>query len=249
MGQQHATAQRERLDQALVARGFFETRARAQAAIEAGLVTVGGVVARKASQGVDAGAPITAEAPHPYVSRGGVKLAAALDHFRISPAGRRCLDIGASTGGFTDCLLQRGAAHVAAVDVGSGQLHPKMRADPRILSLEETDIRRVDPLAIGKPACLVVIDVSFIGLREVLPHATRLAAADAQLIALIKPQFETVRSALKKGILRDETLRRDIVDAITSAVAALGWTILGVMPSPIAGGDGNAEFLLAAFRP
>ncbi len=237
----------KRLDQALVERGFFETRARAQAAIEAGLVTVDGAAARKASQGVADSAVLTAEAPHPYVSRGGVKLAAALDHFGIDPAGMRALDIGASTGGFTDCLLQRGAAHVLAVDVGTAQLHHSLNGHPRITSLEGMDIRAL-PADAAKGVALITADVSFISLSAILPEAWRLSVDGALLIALIKPQFEAERSALKKGILRDEARQQAIVQRMTAEAEAIGWRTLGVIPSPIMGGDGNREFLLAARR-
>jgi 23S rRNA (cytidine1920-2'-O)/16S rRNA (cytidine1409-2'-O)-methyltransferase len=240
-------AERERLDQVLVTRGFFETRARAQMAIEAGLVTVDGLAARKASQAVLASAVLTAEQPHPYVSRGGVKLAAALDHFSIDPAGAICLDIGASTGGFSDCLLQRGAALVVAVDVGTAQLHARLKGHPRMISLEQTDIRQVALAEAQRPA-LVVVDVSFIGLRDVLPAATALAAANAQLIALIKPQFEAGKKALKKGILRDESLYPQVIADIELALTGLGWSVRDTIASPIDGGDGNREFLVAAAR-
>jgi 23S rRNA (cytidine1920-2'-O)/16S rRNA (cytidine1409-2'-O)-methyltransferase len=234
-----------RLDQALVARGLFETRARAQAAIAARLVRVDGVAARKASQIVLPNAVLAAESPYPYVSRGGVKLAAALDHFGIDPAGSACLDIGASTGGFTDCLLQRGASHVLAVDVGTDQLHAALRKDPRVTSLEQTDIRA---LKAERPVDIVVIDVSFISLADVLPEAGRFAKPDAKLVALIKPQFEAGRKALKKGVVRDAAVHAAVVVKAREAAEACGWHVLGVMPSPIEGGDGNREFLLAAQR-
>jgi 23S rRNA (cytidine1920-2'-O)/16S rRNA (cytidine1409-2'-O)-methyltransferase len=230
-----------------VSRGFFDTRARAQAAIAAGGVTVEGAPARKPSQIIRPGMVLTAEQPHPYVSRGGVKLAAALDAFGIDPAGQTCLDIGSSTGGFTDCLLQRGAAHVVAVDVGTAQLHASLRPDPRIHLFEQTDIRKM-MLEPGLIPTLVVIDVSFIGLRDVLPAATHLAAPAATLVALIKPQFEAGRKALKKGIVRDDAIFDAVIGDIGLVMRSLGWRNIRSMPSPITGGDGNREFLITAER-
>jgi 23S rRNA (cytidine1920-2'-O)/16S rRNA (cytidine1409-2'-O)-methyltransferase len=185
---------------------------------------------------------------HPWVSRGGVKLAAALDAFRIDPEGRVCLDVGASTGGFTEVLLARGAARVYAVDVGHDQLHPRLRGRREIVSLEDTDIRALDARKLPETADIIVIDVSFISLRLVLPAALKFARRPAQLAALIKPQFEAPRRSLKKGIVRDPALHRSACDDIAAAVASLGWTVLGIVPSPVLGGDGNAEFLLGAER-
>jgi 23S rRNA (cytidine1920-2'-O)/16S rRNA (cytidine1409-2'-O)-methyltransferase len=241
-------ALKERLDHALVARGFFPTRARAQAAIEVGLVTVDGEPARKASQMVEASAGLTAEAPHPYVSRGGVKLAKALDHFNIDPTGLHCLDIGASTGGFSDCLLRRGAAFVTAVDVGTAQLHAALKGHPRLASFEQKDIRAFAPEQFVQAPALVVIDVSFISLKEILPAATALAAQTALMVVLVKPQFELARSSLKKGIVRDEVLRKAALDKACEAAQAIGWRLLGSTLSPITGGDGNVEFLVALQR-
>lgn len=239
---------RVRADLLLVERGLFESRARAQAAIAAGLVSADGVILRKASETVPDSATIAAQAPHPYVSRGGVKLAAALDTFGYDPAGLTCLDVGASTGGFSDVLLRRGAAHVYAVDVGQAQLHESLRGHPRLTSLESRDIRTLDPGLLAEAPTLAVIDVSFISLKLVLPAVATLLAPQAQLVALVKPQFETKRSALKKGVLRDEALQRQICTEIAEVVAGLGFTVSGPIPSPIEGGDGNREFLLGGTR-
>jgi 23S rRNA (cytidine1920-2'-O)/16S rRNA (cytidine1409-2'-O)-methyltransferase len=239
---------RVRADLLLVERGLFESRARAQAAIAAGLVSADGVVLRKASETVPVSAEIAAQAPHPYVSRGGVKLAAGLDAFGYDPAGLICLDVGASTGGFSDVLLRRGAVHVYAVDVGQAQLHESLRGHPRLTSLESRDIRTLDPTVFAAPPALAVIDVSFISLRLVLPAVARLLAPRAKLVALVKPQFETKRSALKKGVLRDEALQRQICAEMAEFVAGLGFAVSGPIPSPIEGGDGNREFLLGGER-
>ncbi|MDJ1157773.1 TlyA family RNA methyltransferase [Chelatococcus sp. SYSU_G07232] len=239
---------RKRADLLLVERGFFDSRAKAQAAIAAGLVTADGRPVRKASEEIAPGAAITAEPAHPYVSRGGVKPAAALDTFGIDPAGRTCLDLGASTGGFTQVLLSRGAARVFAVDVGHGQLHPSVAADPRVLALEDTDARRLTRDDIPIPVDLVVADVSFISLALVLPPVLGLCAEEAALVALIKPQFEAGRAHLRKGIVRDRAVHEAVCADIAAHVRALGFAVLGVIPSPIAGGDGNREFLIAARR-
>jgi 23S rRNA (cytidine1920-2'-O)/16S rRNA (cytidine1409-2'-O)-methyltransferase len=232
----------------LVERGFFASRARAQEAIAAGLVTVNGATLRKASDILPDEAAITAEQPHPYVSRGGVKLAAALDAFAIDPTGCVCLDVGASTGGFTEVLLLRGAAHVYAVDVGHGQLHPKVAQDPRVTNLEGTDARSLDESLVPQPADLLVSDVSFISLRLVLPAAVALLKPRAALAILVKPQFEAGRDHVKKGIVRDEAVHRAVCGSMTDFVTSLGFRPLGLVPSPIEGGDGNREFLLGARR-
>lgn len=237
---------RLRADRLLVERGLFDSRAKAQAAIEAGLVFANGKKVVKASETIAADAAIEASAAHPYVSRGGVKLAAALDHFGFDAKGRVCLDVGASTGGFTQVLLERGASKIYAVDVGSGQLHETVRARPEVVSLEQTDIRALAPAQLTPPPDLVVIDVSFISLRLVLPPALSLTKRPAQLIALIKPQFEAGRAQLKRGIVRDTAVHQAVCDDIAAFVTALGWCVIGIMPSPISGGDGNVEFLLGA---
>jgi len=237
---------RTRADLLLVERGLFESRARAQAAIAAGRVTADGVVLRKPSDEIAAGAVLDAAPEHPWVSRGGLKLAAALDHFGFDPAGRVCLDVGASTGGFTDVLRARGARRVYAVDVGRGQLHPKLRGDSAIVSLEQTDVRTLDPFA--EPPDLAVVDVSFISLRLVLPAVDRLLRRPAQLVALIKPQFEAGRAHVKKGIVRDPAVRVAVCDEVTAFAVSSGWDVIGVIPSPIEGGEGNREFLMGARR-
>lgn len=237
---------KERADRLLVERGLFDSRAKAQAAIEAGLVFANGKQVVKASETIAADAAIQASPAHPYVSRGGVKLSAALDHFGFDPKCRVCLDVGASTGGFTQVLCERGASKVYAVDVGSGQLHETVRARPEVVSLEQTDIRALAPAQLTPPPDLVVIDVSFISLRLVLPPALALTKRPAQLIALIKPQFEAGRAQLKRGIVRDTAVHQAVCDDIAAFVTGLGWCVIGIMPSPISGGDGNVEFLLGA---
>ncbi|HEY4942218.1 MAG TPA: TlyA family RNA methyltransferase [Rhizomicrobium sp.] len=239
---------RQRADRLLVERGLFPSRTKAQAAIAAGLVTANAAPVRKASEEIAVDAALSATPAHPYVSRGGVKLAAALDHFKFDPQGRICLDVGASTGGFTQVLLERGAKRVYAVDVGHGQLHESLRGRPEIVSLEQTDIRTLSAAQLNEPPDLVTVDVSFISLKLALPPALALAKPPAQLIALIKPQFEAGRAQAKKGIVRDPAVHAAVCDDISAFVASLGWRVLGIIPSPIAGGDGNAEFLLGAAK-
>jgi 23S rRNA (cytidine1920-2'-O)/16S rRNA (cytidine1409-2'-O)-methyltransferase len=240
--------ERQRADRLLVERGLFESRAKAQAAIAAGLVTANGVPVGKASDVVAIDAVLQAAPEHPWVSRGGVKLAAALDHFHIDPKGRVCLDVGASTGGFSHVLLERGARRIYAVDVGRGQLHPSLQGRPEIISLEETDIRALTPALLPEPPDLVVMDVSFISLKLVLPPALALSRPTAQLVALIKPQFEAGRAHLKKGVVRDPQVHQAVCEDISAFVAGLGCEVLGIIPSPVTGGDGNREFLLGARR-
>ena len=237
---------RKRADIVLVERGFFSSRARAQAAIAAGLVSVGGVALRKASDEVAGDAPIEAEAPHPWASRGGVKLAAALDTFALGPSGLVCLDVGASTGGFTDVLLARGAAKVIAVDVGRGQLDQRLAADPRVCSLEGVDARALTVEMLGEQPDAIVLDVSFISQRFVLPHVLKLAAEPAWLVSLIKPQFELGKADLVKGRVKSEAALERACAAVRAAIEAQGWTVLGLIPSPILGGAGAREFLIAA---
>lgn len=239
---------RARIDRLLVERGFMESRARAQAAIAGGLVRVDGAVVTKASAEVPADAVIEAREPHDYVSRGALKLEAALNAFALDPAGLAALDVGASTGGFTEVLLRRGARHVYAVDVGRDQLHPRLRGRPDVSVMETTDIRALATSALP-PADLVVMDVSFISLSLVLPAALAFAGPQAALVALVKPQFEAGRAALKKGVVRDPAVHEAVCLKAREEVAALGWRVLDVIPSPIAGGDGNREFLLGARRP
>ncbi len=237
---------RKRADLVLVELGLFPTRARAQAAIAAGLVSVDGAVVAKSSENIDPSARIEASAPHPWVSRGGVKLAAALEEFALDPNGLACLDVGASTGGFTDVLLARGARRVVAVDVGHGQLDPRLRADPRVVALENADARQLTPAMLGEPPQAIVCDVSFISLRLVLPPVLALAAKPAWLVALIKPQFEAGRGNLVKGAVKDPAIHARVCDEIRDCVENLGWTSVGLIASPIAGGDGAREFLYAA---
>jgi 23S rRNA (cytidine1920-2'-O)/16S rRNA (cytidine1409-2'-O)-methyltransferase len=239
---------RERADRLLVARGFYESRARAQAAITAGLVTADGVPIRKASDAISSTAEIEAKPEHPYVSRGGLKLAAALDHFQLDLAGRVCLDVGASTGGFSEVLAVRGARRIYAVDVGTGQLHPRVAARSEVESMEQTDIRTLDPARLAEPPDFAVVDVSFISLKLVLPAIGKLLRARATIIALIKPQFEAARAAIEKGIVRDPAVHAAVCDDIAAFFAAEGWRVGGVIPSPIPGGDGNREFLIEAER-
>jgi 23S rRNA (cytidine1920-2'-O)/16S rRNA (cytidine1409-2'-O)-methyltransferase len=239
---------RERADRLLVARGLFESRARAQAAIAAGLVTADGVPVRKASDEISTAAVIAAEAEHPYVSRGGVKLAAALDEFALDVRGCVCLDVGASTGGFTEVLLERGARCVFAIDVGSHQLHQRLRGRTDIISLEQTDIRALDPAHLSDGPDFATIDVSFISLKLVLPAVSKLLAPRAKLLALIKPQFEADRRHSKKGIIRDEAVQKMVCEDIGAFIASLGWQVGGLTPSAILGGDGNREFFIEAER-
>ena len=239
-------ASRIRIDRLLVERGLFESRAKAQAAIAAGRVTADEVTVANPSDEVSGDAILRAEPAHPYVSRGGVKLAAALDHLHFDPKGRVCLDVGASTGGFTQILLERSARRVYAIDVGRDQLHPRLRARPEIVSLEGSDIRGLDRLP--EPPDFITVDVSFISLKLVLPPALRFATMPACLLALIKPQFEAGRANAKKGIVRDPRVHAAVCDDIASFVASLGWRVAGTIASPIPGGDGNREFFIGAFH-
>jgi 23S rRNA (cytidine1920-2'-O)/16S rRNA (cytidine1409-2'-O)-methyltransferase len=239
---------RERADHLLVTRGLFESRSKAQEAIKAGLVTADGVPVRKAAQAISANALLTAKPAHPFVSRGGQKLAAALSHFRIDPINKVCLDVGASTGGFTDVLLRNGARRVYAVDVGRDQLHSSLRGRPEVVSLEKTDARKLDGSHIAEPIDLFAVDLSFISLKKVLVCVTRFSAPGGKLVALVKPQFEVGRKFVRKGVVRDSKLHRAACEEVIAFVATLGWEELGVIESPILGGDGNREFLLAARR-
>ena len=239
---------KSRLDVALVERGLAETRAAAQRLVMAGLVFSGDRRLDKAGQSVAPDIQLEVRGqPHPYVSRGGLKLERALDHFAVPVTDRIALDVGASTGGFTDCLLQRGAAKVYAVDVGTNQLAWKLRSDPRVVSMEKTNIRGITRAEIPEPIDLVVCDASFIGLRTALPAALALAASGAHLAALIKPQFEVGKGRVGKGgIVREHELHQEVVDTIVAWLAEQpGWQVLGVTDSPITGADGNREFLIA----
>ncbi len=238
-----------RLDQALVERGLAESRAKAQAAIMAGLVFSGDKRLDKPGHAIAADQPLELRGkPHPWVSRGGVKLKHALDCFGLDPTGRVCLDIGASTGGFTDVLLQHGAAKVYAVDVGEGQLDWRLRNDPRVVVLEKTNARHLTQEQISEPISAVVCDASFIGLETVLPAPLKLAQPGAFAVALIKPQFEVGRERVGKGgVVRDATLHEEVCARIQAWWRALpGWRVLGLEPSPILGPEGNREFLIAA---
>jgi 23S rRNA (cytidine1920-2'-O)/16S rRNA (cytidine1409-2'-O)-methyltransferase len=239
---------RLRADRLLVERGLFESRAKAQAAIAAGLVTADDARVAKASDEIATDARLSAAPAHPFVSRGGVKLVAALDHFHFDPRGLICLDVGSSTGGFTEVLLGRGALRVYAVDVGHGQLHGSLRARSDVVSFESTDIRGLAASLLPELPDLVVVDVSFISLKLVLPAALALARPSARLVALIKPQFEAGRGRTKKGIVRDPQIHAAVCDDIAGFVTALGWTVAGLIPSPISGGDGNREFFIGAHR-
>ncbi len=240
-----------RLDQALVARGLVATRARARDLVLRGEVSVGGRTVTKPSTSVDdSHALAVAGGAGAYVSRGALKLRHALDHFGLSATGRTALDIGASTGGFTETLLAAGATRVFAVENGRGQLHPSLLADPRIVSLEGTDARGLDRAIIPEAVGAVVADVSFVSLTKALPAALALTGPGAWLIALIKPQFELEPGRVPRdGIVKDETARQDAVARVTGWVADLaGWRGLGLTPSPIQGGGGNVEYLLGAQR-
>jgi 23S rRNA (cytidine1920-2'-O)/16S rRNA (cytidine1409-2'-O)-methyltransferase len=239
---------RKRADVLLVERGLFDSRTRAQAAIAAGLVTADGAPLRKASDEVATNAVLKATPEHPFVSRGALKLAAALDHFGFDPGGDICLDVGASTGGFTEMLLASGASRVYAVDVGRGQLHARLRADQAVVSLEETDIRSLDPAALPEVPDWATVDVSFISLKLVLPALDGLLARPSWLVALIKPQFEAGRAHLKKGIVRDPAIHAAVCADIEAFAISLGWEVAGIIPSPITGAEGNSEFLLGARR-
>jgi 23S rRNA (cytidine1920-2'-O)/16S rRNA (cytidine1409-2'-O)-methyltransferase len=245
---QDKPAPHSRADVALAQRKFFASRAKAQEAIAAGLVRADGKIIRKASESIGPGATIEAAPAYPWVSRGGVKLAAALDAFGFDPTGQVCLDVGASTGGFTHVLLTRGAAEVVCVDSGHGQLHAMIASDPRIVAHEGMDARRLSKTSLTRAPSLVTCDVSFVSLSLILPAVLPLAAANAALVALIKPQFEAGPGRTVKGIVKDSAIRRQVCDKIEGVVKSLGWQIIGIMPSPIEGGDGNQEFLLGAIK-
>lgn len=240
---------RRRLDQLLVDRGLADSRTRAQALVLGGKVRVGvGDAARrdrKPGDLLDPTVPVAVDAPDPYVSRGGHKLAAALDAFGINPAGLVCLDTGASTGGFSDVLLQRGATRVYAVDVGRGQLADSLRRDPRVVSLERTNARALRPGVLPEPVSLAVVDVSFISLGLVLgPIAGCFGPTGGPLVPLVKPQFEAGRAALDRGVVRDPAVHLDVLRAVVTRARALGLAAQDAIASPILGPEGNREFLL-----
>ena len=243
---------KQRLDQLLVDRGLVPTRTKAQALIMAGKVMLCTQRLTKPGQMVPHDAEIVLEGEeHPWVSRGGMKLSHALAHFGLNPAGKICLDVGASTGGFTDVLLHHGAAKVYAVDVGHGQLDWKLRNDPRVVSLEKTNARYLTAAEIPDPVQWLVCDASFIGLKTVLPAAMALCAPGAVMVTLIKPQFEAGKAEVDKGegVIRDPALHQSICEGIHAWVAAQGWAVEGVTVSPITGPKGNHEFLLCARLP
>lgn len=236
-------AERQRLDLALVDRGLVSSRERAQALVRAGLVRVGGAVTDRPDQMIGADQQIEVAGSTGYVSRGGEKLAAALDAFGIDPHGRQGLDVGASTGGFTDVLLQRGAAHVIALDVGYGQLAWSLRQDPRVTVMERVNIRHLDQLP--EPADLAVIDVSFISLRLVLPRVRELLSPPGDVVALVKPQFEVGKGAVGKGgVVRDRAQHEMVLSELRRFAGEIGYLVAGQIPSPVLGAKGNREFLL-----
>ena len=239
---------RKRIDLLLVERGLFESRARARAAIEAGLVSANDRQVLKPSDTIAADAVLQAQPAHPFVSRGGVKLSSALEQYPIPVEGHVCLDVGASTGGFTEVLLANGASVVFSIDVGHGQLHPSLHEHPGIVSMEGTDIRSLEGKRLPARPDIVVIDVSFISLKAVLPVALSLAAAPMHLLALIKPQFEADRKHSKRGIIRNAAVHQEICDDISAFASSLGCTDIQMFPSPITGGDGNIEFFIGARR-
>ncbi|MDR2856873.1 MAG: TlyA family RNA methyltransferase [Novosphingobium sp.] len=239
-----------RVDQLLVERGLAESRARAQALVLAGLVFAGESKVAKSGQAIAADAPLEVRGrDHPWVSRGGIKLAHALDHFALDPAGAVAIDVGSSTGGFTDVLLSRGAVHVFAVDSGTNQLAWKLRQDPRVTVLEQTSARILTPAMIDRPCNWVVCDASFISLAKVLAVPLRLAAPACRLVALIKPQFEVGRAEVGKGgVVRDPALHARVCAEVRGWIEGEGWAVQGITPSPITGPEGNVEFLIAAAR-
>jgi len=241
---------KQRIDQLLVSRGLAESRARAQALIMAGLVFIGTRKVDKSGQQVAEDADISVKGrDHPWVSRGGIKLAHAIEHFGLDPAGAVAMDIGSSTGGFTDVLLQKGAEHVFAVDSGTNQLAWSLRQDPRVTVLEQTSARILTADQIDRPCNWVVCDASFIGLAKVLERPLELAAPACRLVALIKPQFEVGREEVGKGgVVRDPLLHARVCDEVRAWLESSSWTVDGIVESPITGPEGNVEFLIAALR-
>jgi 23S rRNA (cytidine1920-2'-O)/16S rRNA (cytidine1409-2'-O)-methyltransferase len=234
-----------RIDQLLVTLGLAPTRARAQALVMAGIVYVEGARIDKAGQTVADDADVDLRGgDHPYVSRGGVKLAGALDALGVDPAGKIVADFGASPGGFTDCVLQRGATRVYAIDVGRGQLHEKLRQDRRVISMERTNARELDASSLPEKIELVVIDASFIGLGKLLPAAIEVLRGSGEILAMVKPQFEVGPKGLKKGVVRDETLRAGAIASVEQQAIALGLEVRGRCDSVLAGPDGNVEAFL-----
>ncbi|MFZ1742120.1 MAG: TlyA family RNA methyltransferase [Pontixanthobacter sp.] len=243
-------AKKRRLDQILVDRGLVESRTRAQALVMAGLVFSGEMKMAKSGQQLPEDAPLDVRGrDHPWVSRGGIKLAHALEEFGLDPAGVTAMDVGSSTGGFTDVLLQGGADHVIAVDSGTNQLAWKLRQDERVTVLEQTSARILTPEVITHPYCWVVCDASFISLRKVLEVPLKLAQPECRLVALIKPQFEVGREEVGKGgVVRDEALHQRVCDEVRDWLSGENWQIDGITRSPITGPEGNVEFLISALR-
>jgi 23S rRNA (cytidine1920-2'-O)/16S rRNA (cytidine1409-2'-O)-methyltransferase len=240
---------RIRLDQLIVERGLASSRERARALILAGQVTVDDRPETKAGTPVDSEAVVALLTPdHPYAGRGGLKLAHALETFHIAVDGRECLDIGASTGGFTDVLLQRGAARVVALDVGHGQLDWRLRNDERVVVIERFNARNLTLADLPGPVDIITIDVSFISLRQILPAVTLVIRAGADIVALVKPQFEAGRTEVRKGIIRDPAVHARVIEEVTAAGAEVGLSRVAMTPSPITGQKGNIEFLVH-FRP
>jgi 23S rRNA (cytidine1920-2'-O)/16S rRNA (cytidine1409-2'-O)-methyltransferase len=241
---------RRRLDAELVRRGLVPSRAGAVAAVNEGRVLVAGAPATSPARqvGVDEAISVSGAAPA-FVSRGGIKLAAALDAFAVDPSGRWCVDVGASTGGFTDCLLQRGAAHVVAIDVGRGQLAWSLRTDPRVTVMERTNVRTLDAGALQPVPDLCVADVSFISLRTIAPHVVAFTVPESDYVMLIKPQFEAGRARVGKGgIVRDPVVRAAVVAEVVSDLEAQGLGVVALITSPITGAEGNIEYLAHAVR-
>lgn len=243
-------AQKRRVDQLLVERGLAESRARAQALVMAGLVFAGETKIDKPGHQLAEDAALDVRGrDHPWVSRGGIKLAHAIEHFGLDPAGAVAMDIGSSTGGFTDVLLTHGASHVFCVDSGTNQLAWKLREDPRVTVLEQLSARLLTPEHIDRPCNWVVCDASFISLAKVLEVPLRLAAPECQLVALIKPQFEVGREEVGKGgVVRDPALHSRVCDEVRGWIEGLGWDVQGIATSPITGPQGNVEFLISATR-
>lgn len=241
---------KRRLDQLLADRGLAESRTRAQALVMAGVVFSGETKLDKPGQQLAEDAPLEVRGrDHPWVSRGGIKLAHAIEHFGLDPAGAVAMDIGSSTGGFTDVLLQKGAAHVFAVDSGTNQLAWKLRQDPRVTVFEQTSARILTPELIDRPCDWVVCDASFIGLAKVLERPLDLAAERCRVVALIKPQFEVGREEVGKGgVVRDPVLHARVCDEVRGWLEGLGFAVQGTVESPITGPEGNVEFLIAAVR-
>lgn len=237
----------QRADLFLVNNGYYESRARAQAAIKAGLVKVDGKRLKKASEKLSDLNDISAKAEHPWVSRGGLKLAYALKEFKVSAEGKTCLDVGASTGGFSDVLRQKGAAKVYAVDVGHGQLHTSLQSVPEIISMEGQDARELTAAHLESKPQLIVCDASFISCMKVLERPLTLAATSADLVTLVKPQFEVGKAGIKRGgLVKSESLALQALSDVSAWVTTQGWHVVATCRSPIKGGSGNTEYLLHA---